>query len=151
MRRRMFALLALLFASALAGCAGSIPSVSSGTSTPSFGAPGDMPQRISIQSRGIQNYDPVGDVLRAELPALGFTIVQADAEATFEVILKFSDFSPVHLALTLRDVESGRILWHAEIVRKWDMYASVVSASQSNARKAMDYFRRDLAAAGVRR
>ncbi len=41
-------------------------------------------------------------------------------------------------------VETRRVLWSAKIVRKWDIYASVVSALESNAKEAIQLLRRDL-------
>lgn len=150
-RARIRASIALLCALALMGCAASIPSVSSGTSKPSFGSLGDVPKRIAVRSGGIAHYDPVGDVLRAELPTLGFLIVPTDAEALVTAVVKYSDYSPVRLEVSISDARTGTTIWSAQVVRKWDIYASVVSASESNARKAMELLRRDLASAKVQR
>jgi hypothetical protein len=129
----------------LIGCAAAIPSSSSGTSTPQFQSAAEVPKQVRILSGGIPNYDPVGQVLQAELPALGYIVVEDNAQAVFDAYVRYSDFSPVHLSIALTEVGSGRVLWSAKIVREWDMYASVVSASESNARRAMALLREDLA------
>lgn len=144
-RSPTFVLIILCCAYALVGCAATMPSMSSGTSKPSFSAQDEMPRRIMIRSNGISRYDPVGDVLRSELPTLGFTVDYTDPDAVFDATVKYSDYSPVHLDITLSDLKTKRIIWSASIVKKWDFYASVVSASESNAKKAMALFRRDLA------
>lgn len=139
------ALLALPCTLVLVGCAATIPSISSGTTAASFGAASDVPKRIMINSQRIQVYDPVGRVLRAELPALGLAVVEHDADAVLAVKITYSDFSPVHLDLTLSSAKTGHTLWSANISRKWDVYASVVSASESNAKKAVELLRQDIA------
>lgn len=128
----------------LTGCAAAIPSSPSGTSTPQFQSVADVPSKVKIVSGGIQNYDPAGQVLRAELPALGFEIAEDNAQAIFDASVRYSDFSPVHLIVTLTEAETGRVLWSAAVVREWDMYASVVSAAESNAKRAIALLREDL-------
>ncbi len=138
-------LLGLYCTVTLVGCAGAIPSTSFGESRPSFGASPEMPRRIMIRSSGIAKYDPAGDVLRSELPALGFIVVLEDPDAVFDATIRTSDFSPVQLELVLSDSRTGRVLWSASIVKRWDFYASIVSASERNAHEAMALFRSDLA------
>ena len=128
----------------LSGCAAVVPSVSSGSSESSFLEPGEIPRRVTIQSDGISNYDPVGEILAVELRSLGFIVVEDNPDGIFVGKVLYSDFSPVHLELTLINKKTGRVQWSAAIVRKHDMYASVVSASESNARKAIELLRRDL-------
>ncbi|NJN50476.1 MAG: hypothetical protein HC809_00420 [Gammaproteobacteria bacterium] len=130
----------------VSGCAAAIPSGSTGTSEALFTSGSAIPARVAIRTELIQHYDPVGDVLRIELPAQGFVVTATDADATFVVDVKYSDYSPVELTLTLRDAASDQVLWRAYVVKKWDLYASVVSASESNARRALQLLRRDVAA-----
>ena len=135
----------------LSGCAAVVPSVSSGSSESSFLEPGEIPRRVTIQSDGISNYDPVGEILAVELRSLGFIVVEDNPDGIFIGKVQYSDFSPVHLELTLINKKTGRVQWSAAIVRKYDMYASVVSASESNARKAIELLGRDLSKVGFRR
>ena len=135
----------------LSGCAAVVPSVSSGSSESSFLEPGDIPRRVTIQTDGISNYDPVGEILVVELRSLGFIVVEDNPDGIFVGKVQHSDFSPVHLELTLMNIKTGRVQWSAAIVRKYDMYASVVSASESNARKAIELLGRDLSKVGFRR
>ncbi len=135
----------------LSGCAAVVPSVSSGSSESSFFEPGEIPRRVTIQSDGISNYDPVGEILAVELRSLGFIVVEDNPDGIFVGKVQYSDFSPVHLELTLINKKTGRVQWSAAIVRKHDMYASVVSASESNARKAIELLGRDLSKVGFRR
>ena len=104
-----------------------------------------------INSQRIQVDDPIGRVLRAELPALGLAVVEHDADAVLAVKITYSDFSPVHLDLTLSSAKNGHTLWSADIFRKWDVYASVVSASESTAKKAVELLRQDIAIARHRK
>ena len=135
----------------LSGCAAVIPSASSGSSESSFLEPGEMPRRVTIHSEGISNYDPVGEVLAVELPSLGFIIVEDNPDGFFVGKVQYSDFSPVHLELTLMNKKTEQVQWSAAIVRKHDAYTSVVSASESNARKAIELLERDLSKVGFRR
>ena len=135
----------------LSGCAAVVPSVSSGSSESSFLEPGEIPRRVTIQSDGISNYDPVGEILTVELRSLGFVVVEDNPDGIFVGKVQYSDFSPVHLELTLMNKKTGRVQWSAAIVRKYDMYASVVSASESNARKAIELLGRDLSKVGFSR
>ena len=135
----------------LSGCAAVVPSVSSGSSESSFLEPGAIPRRVTIQSDGISNYDPVGEILAVELRSLGFIVVEDNPDGIFVGKVQYSDFSPVHLELTLMNKKTGRVQWSAAIVRKYDMYTSVVSASESNARKAIELLGRDLSKVGFRR
>ena len=135
----------------LSGCAAVVPSVSSGSSESSFLEPGEIPRRVTIQSDGISNYDPVGEILAVELRSLGFIVVEDNPDGIFVGKVQYSDFSPVHLELTLINKKTGRVQWSAAIVRKHDMYASVVSASESNARKAIELLGRDLSKVGFRK
>ncbi len=144
----------------LSGCAAVVPSVSSGSSESSFLEPGDIPRRVTIEAKydhagtvsdGMWNYDPVGEILAVELRSLGFIVVEDNPDGIFVGKVQYSDFSPVHLELTLINKKTGRVQWSAAIVRKHDMYASVVSASESNARKAIELLGRDLSKVGFRR
>jgi len=126
------------------GCATVIPSISSGTGISLLLSADDIPKRVSINSEGISHHDPVGTVLRSELPRLGFLIVGNDPEAIFSAKVTSSDYSPVYLELLLSDSKDGRIIWRTQIVKKWDIYSSVVSSSKSNAKKAMELFRQDI-------
>jgi len=128
-----------------------VPSVSSGSSESSFLEPGEIPRRVTIQSDGISNYGSVGEILAVELRSLGFIVVEDNPDGIFIAKVQYSDFSPVHLELTLINKKTGRVQWSAAIVRKHDMYASVVSASESNARKAIELLGRDLSKVGFRR
>ena len=137
-------IICLLYALLLTGCTAIIPSISSGTGVSLLLSANDIPKRVSINSEGISQHDPVGTVLRSELPRLGFLIVESDPDAIFSAKVTSSDYSPVHLGILLSDSKDGRVLWSTQIVRKWDIYSSVVSASKSNAKKAMELIRKDL-------
>lgn len=135
--------LAVVFAHFLVACS-MVPASSSGTSRSEFRVAADIPKQVNIVSGGIDNHDPVGQILMSELPRLGFIIVDESAPATFYATVRTSDFSPVVLDIALTEAATETILWRAEIVRKWDVYASIVSASQDNAREAIVLLRRDL-------
>lgn len=120
---------------ALTACAAMLPSKSEGASEPSFGPDGSIPRRIALRSERDLIHVAVEHVLVAELEASGFTCTQQDddPDAILAVEVRTSDFAPVHLELTLTDARTGRGLWKARVSREWDMYASIVSASESNA------------------
>jgi hypothetical protein len=106
-----------------------------------------VPARIIVDSQRIQIYNPVGNVLRAEQPRLGLAVVDHDAAAVLAASVRYSDFAPVYLDIALTSTRTGQTLWSAHISRQWDIYASVVSASESNARKAVKLLHQDLARA----
>lgn len=144
---RSLRLLCAYCAIALSACA-AIPTASSGVSTPSFDKDWSVPMRVVIDSERIQGYyDPVGDVLRATLPGLGFDVVHTGADAVLISRVRTSDFSPVNLELTLNSAVTGRTLWSASVSKSWDVYASIVRASELNAEFAMELLEKDLSRA----
>ena len=92
--------------------------------------------------------DPVGRVLSAELPRLGFSVEYEDVDGAFVAVTRRSDFGPSSLELSLVVETSGRVLWSARIMREWDMYASSIEAYEQNTRKALQLLERDLARVG---
>ncbi len=148
-RTRLASLLVLGIFVTLAGCASVIPSTSTGTSKAWFTKPSEIPMRFTINAkRGLVN-DAVADALISRLPAIGFTFVQEDAspDSILFVKARYSDFAPVHLELTLSNAKTGQVLWEVNVSREWDIYASVISASESNVEKAIELLRKDIASA----
>lgn len=144
MLSRIFVPAALLSVVGLSSC-GTIPSGPSGSSVSSFLSPGDIPRNVMIRSVPVApGHDPAGKILTSELPALGFILVHENPQAVFVATVESSDYSPVELRVSLILEETHRVLWSAKIVRRWDIYASVVSASESNAKEAIQLLRRDL-------
>jgi hypothetical protein len=128
----------------LAGCAATIPSVSSGSSESFFMTPGDVPKRVMVGPGGSFFDIRAGKVLRSELPSLGFQFVESNPDAIFVGEVKTSDYQPVHMNIQLENATTGRVLWRAKVSRNYDLYTSVVSATESNARKAIELLRSDL-------
>lgn len=143
------ALWILLSALLQTGCAAAIPSTSSGESF--LTAREDLPRQVMISPGDWVFEDSIGNVLRSELPALGFSLVEKDPDAIFVGAIVTSDFSPIQLQLRLERVTTREVLWSAMIHRDYDLYSSVISASTANAREAMKLLGKDLLKSGRRR
>lgn len=142
----MRALFAVVMVFGFTGCVAMVPSGSKGTSELSSTAVGAMPKRIAIRAKRDQVDDAVSRLLGTELRALGFSVVKQEggAEGIVVVEVRYSDFAPVHLGLVLTRAGTGEVLWRARVSREWDVYTSIIGASESNVRGAMKLLRRDL-------
>lgn len=137
----------LIIPSLLTACA-AMPSSPTGTSEPAFAAASEIPRRVTVRTEMIGQDDPLGRVLSTELPRLGFSVVYEDVDGALVASTRRTDFGPSRLELTLVDERSGRVLWTARVVQKWEMHASIIEEHEQNARKALELLERELIRVG---
>lgn len=146
-RATLIASAVLVLAALVTSCA-TVPSRSTGTSEASFTSANEIPRRVTLRTKMVGQDDPIGRVLSAELPRLGFSVEYEDIDGAFVAVTRSSDFGPSSLELSLVAENTGRVLWTARIERAWDMYASIIEQHEQNAHKALALLERDLARAG---
>ena len=140
--------LAVLFLAAMVASCATVPSRPTGTSEAAFTSANEIPRRVTLRTKMVGHDDPVGRVLSAALPRLGFSVEYEDVDGVFVANTRSSDFGPSSLELSLVAERDGRVLWTARVVREWDMYASLIEQHEQNTRRALELLEQDLARIG---